>query len=262
MNREIVVVIGWGRAVLLQLAHPLIATAVAEHSTFRRDFFGYMNRTRHTIDAMLGLTFGPPGRAQASANAINAIHDRVSGQLHTHAGAFAAGTRYSAHDPELLRWVHATLLESIPLAYETFVGSLTPDEQDRYCLESTEMESHLHMPRGTLPRTRHDADAYLRDMLASDTIRVTPTARELARTLLSPQLGPAAPLFRPIRLFTIGTLPPAIRDAYEFPWDARQQASLDRWIRTVRTARRWSPRIVREWPRARRTSSQSSQLIK
>lgn len=248
-------VIGWGRAVLLQLAHPLIATAVAEHSTFRRDFIGYMRRTRHTIDAMLGLTFGPPATAQANANAINAIHDRVSGELHTDAGAFAAGTRYSAHDPELLRWVHATLLESIPLAYETFVGPLTPDDHDRYCVESTAMEGHLHIPPGTLPRTRHDADAYLRDMLASDTIHVTETARDLARTLLSPRLGPAALLFRPVRLFTIGTLPPAIRDAYGFPWDARHQASLDRWIRTVRATRRWSPRIVREWPRARRTSS-------
>jgi uncharacterized protein (DUF2236 family) len=252
VNREIVVVLGWGRAILLQLAHPLVAAGVAEHSTFGRGPISYVVRARRTIGAMLALTFGPPASTATRAAGINAIHDRVCGTLKHDAGVFAAGTRYSAHDPELLRWVHATLLDSIPLAYECFVGPLTQDERDRYCLESTEMEVHLGMPRGLLPRNRKELDSYLASMVASGQIQVTSTARTLAENLLSPRLGPAAFLFAPARLIAIGLLPPAIREGYAFSWRERDEAALGRWVRAIRRVRAWLPRFLCEWPRARR----------
>ncbi len=253
VNREIVVVLGWGRAILLQLAHPLVAAGVAEHSEFRRDLIGYLSRTRRTIGAMLALTFGPPAHAKVRADGINAIHDRVSGTLRDDAGVFPAGTRYSAHDPELLRWVHATLLDSVPLAYQRFVGPLTAEEIDQYCLESAEMELHLGMPHGLLPRDRVELDRYLDRMFASGTIHVTGTARRLGNGLLSPRLGPFGFLFSPARIITIGLLPPAIREAYAFPWRPKDEAALDRWVRVIRRVRSWMPRFVREWPQARRT---------
>ncbi len=253
VNREIVVVLGWGRAILLQLAHPLVAAGVAQHSEFRRDFIGYLSRTRRTVGAMIALTFGPPAYAKARADGINAIHDRVSGSLERDEGVFPAGTRYSAHDPELLLWVHATLLDSVPLAYERFVGPLTDEEVDRYCVESAEMEIHLGMPRGTLPRDRIELRRYLDRMFAGGTIHVTSTARRLANDLLSPRLGPFDFLFSPARVLTIGLLPPAIRDAYGFSWRQRDEAALDRWVRVIKRVRAWLPRVVREWPQARRT---------
>lgn len=255
VNREMVVVLGWGRAILLQLAHPLVAAGVAEHSEFRRDLIGYIGRTRRTVGAMLALTFGPPPRARLRADAINAIHDRVTGTLSEAAGVFPAGTRYSAHDPELLRWVHATLLDSVPLAYERFVGPLTAEEIDQYCLESAEMELHLGMPHGMLPRDRNELDRYLNGMFASETLHVTGTARRLADVLLSPRLGPFNFLFSPARVITIGWLPPAIREAYGFAWRPRDAAALERWVRFIKRLRAWTPRLMREWPQARRTES-------
>lgn len=253
VNREIVVVLGWGRAILLQLAHPLVAAGVAEHSDFRTGPIGYVRRVNRTVGAMLALTFGPPAAARASADAINAVHDRVSGTLKENAGAFPAGTQYSAHDPELLRWVHATLMDSIPLAYELFVAPLTPEEKDRYCLESTEIETQLHIPRGLLPRDRGELDRYLQTMAASGELEVTDTARKLARSLLWPRFGPAGFLFSPLRRITVGLLPPATRDAYEFQWTQKDDTALGRWVRAIRRVRSWLPRLAREWPEARRS---------
>lgn len=255
VNREIVVVLGWGPAILLQLAHPLVATAVAEHSGFRRDLFGYLTRARRTIGAMLALTFGTEATVQSSADAINAIHDRVSGAIDERAGVFAAGTRYSAHDPELLRWVHATLMREIPLAYEVLVGPLTDEERDQYYLESSEMERHLGMPHGFLPRNRGELERYLDTMFSSGQLHVTDTARHLATTLLSPHVGPVPIPFAPARRITMGLLPPEIRSAYGFSWSERDEAAFNWWARAIRRTRGATPRILREWPQARRSRS-------
>lgn len=252
VNREMVVVLGWGRAILLQLAHPLVAAGVAQHSEFKRDVVGYLKRAKRTIGAMLALTFGPEAAARTSAAGINATHDHVWGTLDADAGGFPAGTRYSAHDPELLRWVHATLADSIPLAYELLVGPLTPEERDQYCLEAAEMEAHLGMPLGVLPRTRVELDSYVQTMLTNGPLHVTQTARDLAAALLSPRLGPAIVLFSPIRLITIGLLPPRIRDEYGFSWNDRDDVKLGRWVGVVKRVRTWLPRFAREWPQARR----------
>jgi uncharacterized protein (DUF2236 family) len=254
VNREIVVVFGWGPAILLQLAHPLVATAVNEHSGFRRDLFGYVTRARRTIGAMLALTFGTETTARASADAINAIHDRVSGALDDNAGAFTAGTRYSAHDPELLRWVHATLMHEIPLAYELLVGPLTSEERDQYYVESSEMEAHLGMPRGFLPRNRADLEHYLETMFSSGQLCVTDTARHLASNLLSPHVGPVPIPFAPARRITMGLLPPQIRSAYGFRWSEHDEAAFKWWARAVKRTRALTPRVFREWPQARRGS--------
>ena len=82
---------------------------------------------------MLALTFGSEAEAAASAARINAIHDRVHNGLEGPEG----GPAYSAHDPELLTWVHATLVESFLLTYRLFVGPVTSEEGDRYCAEAT-----------------------------------------------------------------------------------------------------------------------------
>ncbi|HWP77123.1 MAG TPA: oxygenase MpaB family protein, partial [Methylomirabilota bacterium] len=141
IHRERVLLAGWGRAILLQLAHPMVARGVAEHSGFATDRWGRVRRLHRTLHAMLALTFGPAEGAGAAAARINAIHDRVHGRLDHAAGGEHAGAPYSAHDPALLAWVHATLLDSFLGAYRLFVGPLDTVEADRYCLESSGIEA-------------------------------------------------------------------------------------------------------------------------
>jgi len=247
-----VVVLGWGRAILLQLAHPLVAAGIADFSTFRTGFHGYTARVTRTVGSMLALTFGTEADVQAGASRINAVHKRVRGTLREPAGPFPAGTTYSARDPELLRWVHATLLDSMLLAYEKFVGPLTGETQDQYCAEASMMAPLLGIGEGALPCSRAELDEYMSAMRISGEIQVTNQARIVASDLLAPPLGPAVtPLLWPVRLITLGLLPPHLRDAYGFPWDARDERRFLRSVSVVKRARSLLPPFLREWPAAR-----------
>jgi uncharacterized protein (DUF2236 family) len=257
VNREMIVVAGWGRAILLQLAHPSVAAGVHHHSSFRGSLRASVRRLHATVGAMLSITFGDTEQIVAAAAGINAIHDRIrppAPRLRRTSGEPSPENQdYSAHDPELQRWVHATLLDSVPLAYERFVAPLTLAERDRYCSEAAIMEPLLGMPAGWLPRHSVALDAYLRGMLAGDTLVVTDTSRALARALLYPPGWRVAwPAFRVMQLLTIGTLPPAIRQAYRFEWRARDERALARWTAVLRMSRRMLPGVAREWPIARR----------
>lgn len=244
INREVIVVAGWGRAILLQLAHPAVAAGVHGHSSFRGSLRSSMRRLRSTVGAMLSLTFGDTEQMITAAARVNAIHDRVHG---------VAGVEYSAHDPHLQRWVHATLLESIPLTYELLAAPLSCRDRDRYCSEAAIMEPLLGMPAGWLPRNAAQLDSYMRDMLAGGSIVVTDTSRALARAVLYPPRWYAAwPAFRGMQVLTIGSLPPAIREAYGFEWRARDARAFARWTRLLRTSLQLLPPLAREWPIARR----------
>ncbi|HEX9478857.1 MAG TPA: oxygenase MpaB family protein [Methylomirabilota bacterium] len=253
IHRERVLLAGWGRAILLQLAHPMVARGVAEHSGFTADRWGRVRRLHRTLHAMLALTFGPAEDAGAAAARINAIHDRVHGRLDHAAGGEPAGARYSAHDPALLTWVHATLLDSFLGAYRLFVGPLDTADADRYCLESSGIEDRLGIPAGHLPRTESALRAYLEAMLASRVVEVTDTARALAREVLAP---PAPRLLRPAlwlaALPAVGLLPPAIRAGYGLPWDARRARALTLVAAVTRVSLPLVPPPLRYWSLARR----------
>lgn len=253
IHRERVLLAGWGRAILLQLAHPMVARGVAEHSVFTTEPWGWARRLHRTLGAMLSLTFGSAEDAAAAAGRINAIHDRVHGRLDRAAGGEPAGAPYSAHDPALLAWVHATLLDSFLGTYRLFVGPLATVDADRYCAEASGIEARLGIPAGRLPRTEAALRAYLEAMLAGGTIEVTDTARALAREVLAP---PVPYLLRPaLRLAAlpaVGLLPPAIRAGYGLPWDARRARALAVVAAVSRRGLPLVPPPLRYWAAARR----------
>ncbi|HET7876652.1 MAG TPA: oxygenase MpaB family protein [Methylomirabilota bacterium] len=253
VHREVVLLAGWGRAILLQLAHPLVARGVAEHSGFRSESWGRVRRLERTLGAMLTLTFGTPEEIARVAARINHIHDGIHGRLGAPHGPFAADTRYSAHDPALLAWVHGTLLDSFLLTYERFVAPLTAEERDRYCAESAGVEDLLGMPTGSVPRSVAELRVYMDDMLAGGSVVVTGTARELARDVVWPPAPwPVKPLLAVTRLATVGLLPPAIRAGYGYEWDARRERTLRCLTALVRGGLPLVPPPLRHWPAARR----------
>ena len=253
INREVIVVAGWGRAILLQLAHPAVVAGIHDHTSFRGSLLSSFRRLHSTVRAMLALTFGETEQMITAAAGINTIHDRVHGRVPPSISNDGQGGAYSAHDPDLQRWVHATLLESVPLTYELLVGPLTVRERDRYCSEAAIMEPLLGMPAGSLPRDSAQLDTYMREMLAGGSIVVTDTSRAVARAVLyPPQWYVAWPAFRAMQLLTIGSLPPSIRQAYGFAWRARDVRAFARWTALLRTSLRLLPPLAREWPMARR----------
>lgn len=252
LQREIILLLGWGPAILLQLAHPLVARGVADHSVFRSERWGRMRRLYRTLDAMQGLCFKTEREALAVVARINAIHDRVNGRLTAPAGIFPAGTPYSARDPNLLAWVHATLLDMNLRVFELFVAPLRIEEKDRYCVEASAIEGPLGIPEGHLARSFGGLQLYMEAMLASGVVSVTDVARTLARAVIDPGAPRvAAPAIRLMRLTTVGLLPPTIRDGYGFSWSSRNEAGLRRWAALVRRLLPLTPSTLRYWPAAR-----------
>ena len=247
INREIVVVVGWGRAILLQLAHPLIAAAISDGSSFHSGAGSYVRRAHQTISAMLNLTFGAPADAQRIVDKINGIHDHVHGRLGTATGIFPAGTPYSARDGQLLSWVHATLVESLVLTYEQLVAPLTREEKDQYASDSAWLARELGAPSDGTAVT-----AFMQEMRSRGEICVGEDARRMASALLAPGIALAAPVFWVSGLITIGMLPDDLRRAYGFAWDERRAKRFQRVTALVRGTRRLLPSICREWPAARR----------
>ena len=253
LNAERVVLFGWSRAILLQLSHPLIAAGVAEHSSFRGGPFTAAARLHHTIRAMLSLTFGDPAAREETLERIRGIHRRVRGHLAESVGPFPAGTPYFADDPDLLLWVHATLLDSIPLVYEHLVSPLTTGERDRYCEEAAVTAIALGARPAEVPRTWLDLRAYVEGMHRSGRLAVSAQAREVASAVLAPRMARLiAPAAAANRLITVGLLPESLRSPFGFSWTERQERRLHTVLGMIRGVRRAMPPALSLWPEARR----------
>ena len=253
INAERLVLLGWSRAILLQLAHPLIAAGIAEHSGFRDKPLAAVARLRQTVRAMLGLTFGSEAERERTLERIRSIHRRVNGTLPVNAGPFPAGTPYSAEDPDLVLWVHATLIESVPMFYEMLIAPLTPGELDAYCMEAAPVAVALNARADEVPCSRAALEAYFDRMHASGRIAVSAQARKLAEAVLSPPFGPiGAPGTAMNRLLTVGSLPAELRAQYGFEWTRSYQRAFDLVVRTLRTSRRPLPDVLAKWSAARR----------
>ena len=251
LNAERLVVLGWSRAILLQLAHPLVAAGVAEHRSFRDGGLAAVSRLRQTVRAMLSLTFADTATRTATLARINQIHTRVHGTLPEQVGPFAAGTYYSAEDPALLTWVHCTLLESIPLVYERLVGPLTHLDRDQFCLDAAPTVRALGVT-GPVPTSWHELQQQMAGYYGGGTIVVGATARTLASAVLAPLNGWGWPATRLNRLITVGTLPASLRRRYRLSWDDRDEQALERWSRLVRRTRQVMPDRMALWSGARK----------
>ena len=113
------------RALLLQLWHPSIASAVAAHSEVARDPW---RRYQATVEFITGVTYGEREDADAAIRRVKGVHDSVR-------GIDIRGVSYSATDPALLAYVHATLVDSALRAADVYGPRLPPDERDRYVVE-------------------------------------------------------------------------------------------------------------------------------
>jgi len=252
VNAERLVLLGWARAILLQAAHPLVAAGIADHSQFRVSGRVAVARLRGTIRAMLALAFGDESDRGRSIDGIRAIHRRVHGTLRAPAGVFPAGTRYSAEDPALVLWVHATQIESSLIVFEHLIRPLTPQERDAYCDEVAFVATALGAVDADVPRTWVDLGRYLETEYASGRIHVGLDARGLADALLFPPMTAVPePMAWLNRLVTLGLLPPALRDQYRYGWSERRARQFERALAALRGARRLAPPFLAWWPDAR-----------
>jgi len=211
VNRESAVTLGGTCAILMQLAHPRVAAGVREHSHFEEDTVG---RLRRTLDLTMTIVFGSRGAAMQAVRLINARHRAVK------------GPGYSAMDPELLMWVHATLVYSGLRAYQAFVGPLSAAERNGYYQDTKEIGILLGIPRQMYPANIAAFDAYLQGLIQCDEITVADDAREMGWLVLRPRIRSVPPVaFAPMHVITAGLLPPRLRAAYGLEWGPAQRVA-------------------------------------
>ncbi len=239
INRESVLLLGGGRALLMQIAHPLVAAGVSDHSDFTANPF---DRLWRTVDAALTVIFGDSEQAHAAAERVTAIHRRVRGRRDA--------APYSALDPELLLWVHATLVDSSIESYAAFVRPMSASVRARYYAEMKRMGSAFGIPPETHPPTYDDFRAYVESTVS--TLEIGPESRTVARSVVSPEMPAlAAPAGVLGALASVGLLPPRIRDGLGLWWGRSPQFGFGALAATLRASVPLLPARVRFWPHAR-----------
>lgn len=215
-NTPVTPFLGGGAAVLLQVAHPLVAAGVSDHSDYRRDLW---RRLAHTLRALYLITFGTREEADRAGAAVQAVHARVTGTTGTELGRFPAGTGYSASDPDLMLWVHATLVRASLAAYQTFERPLSRPEEEHYYRDMAVVARLFGVPDGIVPPALGDFSRYFDAQVAGDTITVTPVARKIAAVILQAPLPVPLRLVTPShRLATAALLPARLRREYGLNW--------------------------------------------
>jgi len=207
------------RALLLQALHPLAMAGVGEHSGYRGDPWGRLQRTSEFI-AM--TTYGPLESAQRVIDRINRVHRTV-------VGTTSDGRRYAATDSHLLRWVHVAEIDSFLVAHQRYARTpLTPAEADTYVAQTAWAAEQL----GVLdpPRTAGELDAALTAYRPE--LETSDGARDVARFLLAEPPLPwvARPGFWMLAAGALTMLPGYARDLLDLrlppTWRAAEPAAL------------------------------------
>jgi uncharacterized protein (DUF2236 family) len=225
-------VLGGGPAVLLQVAHPLVAAGVVEHSDYRHDLWRRLGRT---LRALYLIAFGTKREAERAGAVVHAVHARVHGTTRERLGRFPAGTPYSASDPQLMLWVHATLVEVSLAVYQRFVQPLSGADEERYYEEMAVVARLFGTPAEVIPPSLAEFREYVAAELAGGMIAVTPPARRVATVIrAAPLPAPLRVLVPAHRLSTAGLLPPGLREEYGLRWSRLHDRALGVAARSLR----------------------------
>jgi uncharacterized protein (DUF2236 family) len=206
VHKEVTVLFGGARALLMQAAHPLVIAGARDSGLYERNPW---KRLQRTLILTYTITFGTKAQAHAAADRINDVHSRVSGVDEE------TGLRYDALDPELLLWVHACLVDSALLFEELTVGKLDDAGRQRFHEEQMLAAELVRLPRQAIPPTVPAMRAYVADVVGGGTLRVTDAARSVADLFSDPpHEAEWRPVLRGVSRLAFGTLPPRLREMY------------------------------------------------
>ena len=241
INRETFMLLGGPAAVLMQVAHPLVAAGVHQHSTFRRSPF---RRLVRTADTTLAIVFGERATAERALKQI----DRSHGPVHGHT---ADGRAYRARDPRLLLWVQATLVLTSLRWYEDVMGRLSDAERESYWDEGKFFARELGVPETALPSSLADLERYETEMLRTE---ATPDAiaTVVGRDVLRPYPWLPEIVYWPSDALTAALVPRSLHAAFGLRYGRPERLFHRGVIVAAGALRRFLPRFLTVMPHARR----------
>jgi uncharacterized protein (DUF2236 family) len=250
VHREVTVLFGGARAVLMQAAHPLVIAGARATGFYERNPW---KRLQRTLILTYTITFGTKAEAQAAADRINDIHTRIKGVDPV------TGLPYDALDPELLLYVHGCLVDSALLFEELTVGRLDDAGRQRFHEEQMLAAEMVLIPREIIPPTVTAFRAWMRDVEDSGILQITESARRVADLFIHPpEEAEWRPVLKGVSRLAFATLPPVLRDQYGITLGPGRRAATAATFAATRAVRPFLPPRFRylapynEWRLARR----------
>ena len=207
VNKEITVLFGGARALLMHAAHPLIAAGARQTSFYQRDPW---KRLIRTLSLQNSVTFGTKEEADDSAHRINKLHEVIKGEDEI------TGGYYDALDHEQLLWVHACLQISSIYFYEKTVKKLTVKDKNQYHEENSIAAEMVLVDRKIMPKTHEELKNWvIEKSKEKDYLVLTDVAIDVADIING---GPVPRHIKPIWPFiaftAFNTLPPEFKNIY------------------------------------------------
>jgi uncharacterized protein (DUF2236 family) len=207
VNKEITVLFGGARALLMHAAHPLIAAGARQTSFYQRDPW---KRLIRTLSLQNSLTFGTKQEADESANRINKLHEVIKGKDEVSGGI------YDALDHEQLLWVHACLQISSIYFYELTVKKLTDEEKNQYHIENIKAAEMCLVDRSIIPETHDGLKEWVIEKSRKKNYLMTTDVAEDVKDIIGggPVPGHIKPIWPFIAFTAFNTLPPEFKKIY------------------------------------------------
>ena len=207
INREITVLFGGARALLMHAAHPLIAAGARQTSFYQRDPW---KRLIRTLSLQNSVTFGTKQEADESAHRINKLHEVIKGK------DSVSGGIYDALDHEQLLWVHACLQISSIYFYEKTVKKLSINEKNLYHQENMIAAELVLVDIKEMPQTHDELKDWVTTKSREKDYLVVTDVAEDVKDIISG--GPVPRHIKPIWPFiaftAFQTLPQEFKDIY------------------------------------------------
>jgi uncharacterized protein (DUF2236 family) len=232
------------RALLIGALEPLTYTGTMLSTRSGDRPFERLARTAKIQETVL---LGTREEADEALAAVHRLHERIKGELPEAAGAFPAGSAYSAFDPELMLWTLAVIADSGREMYETLVRPLSEEEREALWQDYARFGELFGLPRSEVPATHREFKEWWDGKLSSPQLHATEHALEMAPLVAFEQPVPAAARGNlAIQNHLIkGTLPPGVREIFGIRWTRAHQRSFVAMAAVHRRARRFFPRPMR-----------------
>ena len=244
VNKEITVLFGGARALLMHASHPLIAAGARQTSFYQRDPW---KRLIRTLSLQNSVTFGTIKEANESANRINKLHEVIKGEDEV------TGRMYDALDHEQLLWVHACLQLSSIFFFEKTVRKLTEEEKDTYHKENMLSAKLVMIDDAKMPKTHKELEKWVIELSRKkDYLLITDVANDVKNIIAT---GPVPPHIKPIWPFisfmAFQTLPEEFRKIYGIKQKKWHKKVVKMNLLLLRITRPFLPPFFRLIPPAR-----------
>lgn len=219
INRERVLLLTGVKVLLMQIAHPMVAEAVYNHSyVFKKPLL----RLHRTLKLTLGMVFGTKSEVAQAIAEIEQAHRPAVGKLEQGVGIHAAGTSYNPRHPEQALWVFATLVEGAISGYETLVAPLSPIRKQEMLDNSSQIATWMGIPQQYIPASYDDLVTYMQDAIDSQIVIVSDKARKIAPFITTQSIPLVNIMSYPIVHMNIALLPEKLRQQYGYQLGSRE----------------------------------------